>query len=95
MEDLIASANEFMGTILICLLLGTGAYFTVRLGFLQFRHFGHMFSIFKHSRKSDEAGISPFQALCTSLAARVGTGNLAGVAIAVYLGGPGAVFGCG
>ena len=47
MEDLIASANELMGTILICLLLGTGVYFTVRLGFLQFRHFGHMFSIFK------------------------------------------------
>lgn len=92
MEDIIALTNTFLGNILICLLLGTGAYFTVRLGFLQFRHFGHMFSILKHSRKSDEAGISPFQALCTSLAARVGTGNLAGVAIAVYLGGPGAVF---
>jgi AGCS family alanine or glycine:cation symporter len=69
-----------------------GIYFTVRLGFIQFRHFGHMFSVLKNSRKADTAGISSFQALCTSLAARVGTGNMAGVAVALTAGGPGAIF---
>ncbi len=71
---------------------GVGVFFTYRLGFIQFRHFGHMFSVMKNSRKSDKAGISSFQALCTSLAARVGTGNMAGVAVALTLGGPGAIF---
>lgn len=80
------------GKILIYLLIGVGIYFTLRLGFIQFRHFGHMFSVLKNSRKADKAGISSFQALCTSLAARVGTGNLAGVAVALTLGGPGAIF---
>ena len=61
-------------------------------GFIQFRHFGHMFSVLKNSRKADKAGISSFQALCTSLAARVGTGNMAGVAVALTAGGPGAIF---
>ncbi len=51
-----------------------------------------MFSILKNSHKSDKSGISSFQALCTSLAARVGTGNLTGVAIALTAGGPGAIF---
>lgn len=51
-----------------------------------------MFSIMRHSTGSDKAGISSFQALCTSLSARVGTGNLAGVAVAISLGGAGAIF---
>ena len=59
---------------------------------MQLRHFVHMFSIMRGSTKSDKAGISSFQALCTSLSARVGTGNLAGVAVAISLGGPGAIF---
>nr|WP_306416336.1 MULTISPECIES: sodium:alanine symporter family protein [unclassified Vibrio] len=80
------------GSILVYLLVGVGIYFTVRLGFIQFRHFGHMFSVLKNSRKADSAGISSFQALCTSLAARVGTGNMAGVAVALTAGGPGAIF---
>lgn len=80
------------GSVLIYLLIGTGGYFTLRLGFIQFRHFGHMFSVLRKSRQADSAGISSFQALCTSLAARVGTGNLAGVAVALTLGGPGAIF---
>lgn len=93
MDAIIGFINDLLwGTILIYLLLGAGIFFTLRLGFIQFRHFGHMFSVLKHSRKSDAAGISSFQALCTSLAARVGTGNLAGVAVALYLGGPGAIF---
>ncbi|WP_108651781.1 alanine/glycine:cation symporter family protein [Dongshaea marina] len=93
MEQLIAAINGLLwGKILIYLLLFAGAYFTLRFGFIQIRHFGHMFSVLKNSRQADAAGISSFQALCTSLAARVGTGNLAGVAVALYLGGPGAIF---
>ena len=80
------------GKVLIWLLVACGLYFTLRLGLIQFLHFGHTFSVLKGSRKSDDAGISSFQALCTSLAARVGTGNVAGVAVAITLGGPGAVF---
>ncbi|MGF1741232.1 sodium:alanine symporter family protein [Vibrio profundum] len=93
MTELINLMNNLLwGSILIYLLGGIGVYFTLRLGFIQFRHFGHMFSVLKNSRNSDKAGISSFQALCTSLAARVGTGNMAGVAIAITAGGPGAIF---
>ena len=73
-------------------LLAVGVFFTIRLGFLQFLHFGEMVRAIRGSRESDESGISPFQALCTSLASRVGTGNIAGVAVALYLGGAGAIF---
>jgi AGCS family alanine or glycine:cation symporter len=91
--DVINLMNDLLwGSILVYLLVGVGIYFTVRLGFIQFRHFGHMFSVLKNSRKADSAGISSFQALCTSLAARVGTGNMAGVAVALTAGGPGAIF---
>lgn len=79
-------------SILIYMLVAAGLWFTIRLGFLQFRLFTQMFSVMKGSTQSNAAGISPFQALATSLAARVGTGNLAGVAVAITLGGPGAVF---
>ncbi len=93
MTDLINLMNDLLwGSILVYLLVGVGIYFTYRLGFIQIRHFGHMFSVLKNSRKSDQAGISSFQALCTSLAARVGTGNMAGVAVALTIGGPGAIF---
>ncbi|WP_029404941.1 alanine/glycine:cation symporter family protein [Vibrio splendidus] len=93
MTDLINLMNDLLwGSILVYLLVGVGVYFTVRLGFIQFRHFGHMFSVLRNSRKADSAGISSFQALCTSLAARVGTGNMAGVAVALTAGGPGAIF---
>lgn len=93
MTDLINLMNDLLwGSILVYLLVGVGIYFTYRLGFIQIRHFGHMFSVLKNSRKSDQAGISSFQALCTSLAARVGTGNMAGVAVALTVGGPGAIF---
>ncbi len=93
MTDLINLMNDLLwGSILVYLLVGVGIYFTFRLGFIQIRHFGHMFSVLKNSRKADNAGISSFQALCTSLAARVGTGNMAGVAVALTAGGPGAIF---
>lgn len=89
----VGHVNGFLwGYILISLLIFSGIWFTVKLGGIQFKHFGHMFSVMKNSRKSDGHGISSFQALCTTLAARVGTGNLMGVAVAISLGGPGAVF---
>jgi AGCS family alanine or glycine:cation symporter len=80
------------GRVLIYLLVIAGIWFSVRLRFVQFRHFTHMFSVMRGSTQSNESGISSFQALCTSLSARVGTGNLAGVAVAISLGGSGAVF---
>jgi AGCS family alanine or glycine:cation symporter len=80
------------GYVLVYGLLAVGLYFTWRTGFLQFRHFAEFFRVVRSSRDTSAAGISPFQALTISLASRVGTGNLAGVAVAIYLGGPGAVF---
>ncbi|RBP52836.1 alanine/glycine:cation symporter family protein [Arenicella xantha] len=91
--NFVSQVNSVLwGSVLVYLLIAVGIWFSVRLGLLQLRHFGHMFALLKGSRHSDERGISSFQALCTSLSARVGTGNLAGVAIAISLGGPGAIF---
>lgn len=93
MYSLVSAINNVLwGHILVYLLLIAGLWFSVRLRFLQLFEFGHMFSLLKSSRGSDAQGISSFQALCTSLSARVGTGNLAGVAIAISIGGPGAIF---
>ena len=78
--------------VLVYGLLAVGLYFTVRLRFVQVRRFPHMLHVIGRGTDGDNAGISPFQALCTSLASRVGTGNLAGVAIALSVGGPGALF---
>lgn len=85
--------NDFLsGKVLIVLIVGLGAYFTIRSRFVQFRHFGHMFGVFKESIRGQSGQLSSFQALMLSLAGRVGAGNIAGVGIAVTLGGPGAVF---
>ena len=93
LDPIINFLNDiFWGYVLIYGLLAVGLFFTVRLGFVQFVNFGEMFRAVLGSKKGDSAGITPFQALCTSLASRVGTGNLAGVAVALYLGGPGAIF---
>ncbi|MDE1461814.1 alanine/glycine:cation symporter family protein [Spartinivicinus poritis] len=80
------------GNLLIWLLLAAGIYFTVFSGFIQIRRFGYSAKALFSSRQSSDGNISSFQAFCTSLAARVGTGNLAGVATAIYAGGPGAIF---
>ncbi|QFU09128.1 Amino-acid carrier protein AlsT [Rhodobacteraceae bacterium THAF1] len=80
------------GYVLVYGLLAVGIFFTWRTGFVQFRHFGEFFRVIASSRSTSSSGISPFQALTISLASRVGTGNLAGVAVAIYLGGPGAIF---
>jgi len=82
----------FWGYVLIYGLLAVGLYFTIRLRFQQILHFPEMFRVILHAPSTDKEGISPFQALCTSLASRVGTGNIAGVAVALTLGGPGAIF---
>ncbi|MBH0239229.1 alanine/glycine:cation symporter family protein [Methylobrevis albus] len=93
MDPIIDFLNTiFWGYVLIYGLLAVGIFFTLRLGFLQIVHFPEMFRAVIGSKQGDRSGITPFQALCTSLASRVGTGNLAGVAVALYLGGPGAIF---
>ena len=94
MDAIIGFLNTvFWGYVLIYGLLAVGLYFTIRLGAPQILHFTEMFRVILGSRQSDRSeGISPFQALTISLASRVGTGNLAGVAVALYLGGPGAIF---
>ncbi|RXJ84834.1 sodium:alanine symporter family protein [Arcobacter sp. CECT 8985] len=84
--------NIFWGYILLYGLLAVGIYFTIRLKFIQFIHFKEMFKSVFDKDETDESGISPLQALTISLASRVGTGNLAGVAVALYLGGAGAIF---
>ncbi|WP_321326013.1 sodium:alanine symporter family protein [Thiomicrorhabdus sp.] len=81
------------GPAMLVLLLGTGIFLTIRLKFLPLRHLFYAFSLLWKSRKSKEDGdISPFSALMTAMAATVGTGNIAGVAAALFIGGPGAIF---
>ena len=94
MNNLIGFVNDLLwGSVLIYLLLGVGLFFTIRTRFVQFRRFGLAFKTMLSSReKTCDSQVSAFQAFCTSLAARIGTGNMAGVAVAIYLGGPGAVF---
>lgn len=77
--------------VLIYVLVAVGIYFTIRTRFVQIRYLGRMLKQVLHSRE-DGDGISSFQAFCIGLASRVGTGNIAGVAIALTLGGPGAIF---
>ncbi|ROL76640.1 sodium:alanine symporter family protein [Pseudomonas vranovensis] len=90
---MLEALNDFLsGKLLIVLIVGLGSYFTLHSRFVQFRHFGHMFSVFKESLRGQAGQLSSFQALMLSLAGRVGAGNIAGVGIAVTLGGPGAVF---
>ena len=93
--DVVSAANTALwGSILIVLLIGLGLFFTIKSNFVQFRYFKEMFRLLTDtSGASNEAGqISPLQAFCISTASRVGTGNIAGVAMAVALGGPGSVF---
>ncbi|MCD0167332.1 sodium:alanine symporter family protein [Deinococcus sp. 12RED42] len=89
-----AGNNLLWGWLLIYLLIGAGLYFTVRTGAAQFRYFGQAWRTILGSRDNQpgQRGITSFQAFATGLASRVGTGNIAGVAIAISLGGPGAVF---
>lgn len=93
LEAVVQELNEFFWSkVLIILLVGTGFYFTLRSRFLQFRLLKEMVLVLKEGKTGAAAGLSPFQAFCISMAARVGTGNITGIAIAIALGGPGAVF---
>lgn len=97
MLAVIESINSILwGPIMLVLLLGTGVYFTFRMRFLQVRKFKAAFKrVFGGAFKKnehDKGGLSSFQALTTSIAAQIGTGNIAGVATAIASGGPGAVF---
>ncbi|CAD5378198.1 putative sodium/glutamine symporter GlnT [Pseudomonas sp. OF001] len=78
--------------VLIVTLVGLGLFFTLRSSVVQLRYFGDMFKIFASATKRKEGQLSSFQALMLSVAGRVGAGNIAGVAVAIMLGGPGAVF---
>ena len=92
MEALLGQLNSIIwSSALIYLCLGTGLYFSLRTRFLQVRHFRHMLTLMFQGRSS-ASGVSSFQALAMSLSGRVGTGNIAGVATAIAMGGPGAVF---
>ena len=84
--------NLIWGNILIYLLPALGLFFTVSSRFVQFRYFFKMFNILRDTVHDKEGHISSFQALMLSVAGRVGGGNIAGVAVAITLGGPGAVF---
>lgn len=85
------------GTPLIILILGTGIFFTVISGFFQFRHFGYVMGntigrIFSKEKEEGLGTLTPFQAVSVAIGSTVGVGNIGGVATAVAVGGPGAVF---
>ncbi|MBQ2527924.1 MAG: sodium:alanine symporter family protein, partial [Spirochaetales bacterium] len=102
--DFIVKVNDFVngivwGVPILVLILATGLFFTIRLGFFQFTHFGFLFkdTIVKAFKKKDEekpakGELTSFQAAMTSVSAIVGSGNIAGVATAIVVGGPGALF---
>ena len=79
------------GVGMLVLIVGSGLYFTIRLHGFQFVHFKDMWGRIIDKQDSD-SGISAFGSFCTTMAMRVGTGNVAGVAVAIYMGGPGALF---
>lgn len=101
-EKVNTAINDFVWVkVGLILLIGVGILMTVITKFFQISHIGHWFketigAVFKKNsaatKKTDKKSISQFQALCTALAATIGTGNIAGVAAAIVLGGPGAVF---
>ena len=98
LAPLVKSISDFFwNNILLFLLFGTGIWFTVRMRFIQVRRFGHglarLFGGFSlNGKKADHEGMSSFQALTTAIAAQVGTGNIAGCAVALASGGAGAIF---
>ncbi len=94
-EQAIADFASFIwGIPLLCLLVGGGLYLLIRSEFLPFRFFGHAIQVLrgKYDDPNDPGQISHFQALTTALSTTIGMGNIAGVAVAISLGGPGAIF---
>lgn len=93
MLELMQNINNFVwGPPLLLLLVGTGVYFTLRLGVFQVSKLPTAFRLIFSSDQSGQGDVSSFAALCTALAATVGTGNIVGVATAITTGGPGALF---
>lgn len=97
LENIVSIVNDIVWSpVLVVLLVGAGLYFSIRTRFVQVRRFGLMIkSLFAPVHKDDNGsskGISSFQAFCVALSGRVGTGNIVGVATAIALGGPGAIF---
>jgi len=95
--DVNSAVNNFVWGVpaMVCI-IGVGLYLSCRTHFIQFRKFKHTFQVtigrLFHKKEASEGSVTPFQAVCTALAATVGTGNIAGVAGAIAIGGPGAVF---
>ncbi|MBF4281374.1 sodium:alanine symporter family protein [Vibrio anguillarum] len=95
LQSILESIDNFVwGPPLLILLVGTGIYFTFRLGLIQFRHLPTALKmVFSKDKDAAKQGdVSSFAALCTALSATIGTGNIVGVATAIKLGGPGALF---
>ncbi|MFS8580470.1 MAG: alanine:cation symporter family protein, partial [Novibacillus thermophilus] len=95
LANVVEVVNGFVwGPVLLILLVGTGIFLTIRLGFIQISQLPYALKLAfsRQQDKSSEGDVSHFQALMTALSATVGTGNIAGVATAVVLGGPGALF---
>ena len=91
--DVLGKIDNFVwGVPLIVLIMGTGIFLTCRLGVLQFRKLGKALKYMVKNETDGIGEVSSFGALCTALAATIGTGNIVGVATAIMLGGPGAVF---
>ena len=96
-EKINSAVNGFVWgvTAMVCI-IGVGLLLSIRTRFIQFRKFGYTFKVtlgrIFHKKEASDGSITPFQAVCTALAATVGTGNIAGVAGAIAIGGPGAVF---
>ncbi|MBN2481545.1 MAG: sodium:alanine symporter family protein [Bacteroidales bacterium] len=95
-NDFLLSIDIYLGgsQVFVFLLLGTGIFFTLYLGFPQFRYFGHATRVItgRYNKEGDKGDATHFQALSTALSGTIGTGNIAGVALAIYLGGPAALF---
>ena len=92
MENIVNSINSIVWSVaLVWTCLGVGIYFSLRTRFSQIRNLKEMVGLLFSGQKSDK-GISSFQGFCTALAGRIGTGNIAGVATAIALGGPGSIF---
>jgi len=92
MESIVNTINSYIwSNALIVLCLGAGIYFSIRTKFLQVRYLKEMVKLL-FGGQSSEKGVSSFQAFAIAISGRVGTGNIAGVATAIAMGGPGAVF---